>query len=60
MARRRARHGIFYDWWIVIAGFFIQVLNGGLLFHAFGAYVLPLQAEFHWTSGQLSGAFSMA
>ena len=60
MARRRARHGIFYGWWIVVAGFFIQVLNGGLLFHAFGAYVLPLQAEFHWTSGQLSGAFSMA
>ena len=60
MARRRARRGIFFGWWIVIAGFFIQVLNGGLLFHAFGAYVLPLQAEFGWSKGQLSGAFSMA
>lgn len=60
MARRRARQGIFFGWWIVAAGFVIQILNGGLLFHAFSAYVLPLQAEFNWTRGQLSGAFSMA
>ncbi|MDA1297748.1 MAG: MFS transporter [Chloroflexi bacterium] len=38
----------------------MQVLNGGLLFHAFSAYVLPLQADFGWSRGQLSGAFSMA
>ena len=60
MARRRARHGIFFGWWIVAAGFVIQILNGGLLFHAFSAYVLPLQADFGWSRGQLSGAFSMA
>ncbi len=60
MARRRARRGIFFGWWIVAAGFVIQILNGGLLFHAFGAYILPLQADFGWTKGQLSGAFSMA
>ena len=60
MARRRARHGIFFGWWIVGAGFVIQMLNGGLLFHAFSAYVLPLQADFGWSKGQLSGAFSMA
>lgn len=60
MARRRARHGVFFGWWIVAAGFVIQILNGGLLFHAFGAYILPLQADFGWSKGQLSGAFSMA
>lgn len=60
MARRKARHGIFFGWWIVAAGFFIQFLNGGLLFHAFSAYVLPLQGDFGWSRGQLSGAFSMA
>jgi len=51
---------MFFGWWIVIGGFFIQVLNGGLLFHAFGAYVLPLEAEFGWTRAKLSGAFAMA
>ena len=51
---------IFYGWWIVLAGFFIQALNGGLLFHAFSAYILPLQGEFGWSRAQLSGAFSMA
>lgn len=60
MARRRARRGIFFGWWIVSAGFVIQILNGGLLLHAFGAYVLPLQADFGWSRGQLSGAFAMA
>lgn len=60
IARRRARRGVFFGWWLVCAGFLIQILNGGLLFHAFSAYVLPLQAEFGWSRGQLSGAFSMA
>lgn len=52
--------GLFYGWWIVTGGFVIQMLNGALLFHAFSAYVLPLQAEFGWSRTQLSGAFSMA
>ncbi|MFH1568968.1 MAG: MFS transporter [Gemmatimonadota bacterium] len=51
---------VFYGWWIVAGGFTIQMLNGALLFHAFSAYVLPLQAEFGWNRTQLSGAFSMA
>ena len=51
---------VFYGWWIVLASFFVQALNGGLLFHAFSAYILPLQGEFGWSRAQLSGAFSMA
>ena len=56
----RLRPRIFYGWWIVAGGFVIQGLNGGLLFHAFSAYILPLQAEFGWNRSLLSGAFSMA
>ena len=33
--------------------------NGALLFHAYGAYVLPLKAEFGWSRTQLSVAFSL-
>jgi len=51
---------IFYGWYIVAGGFCIQLLNGGLLFHAFSAYILPLQAEFGWSRASLSGAYSMA
>ena len=35
------------------------MLNGGLLFHAFSAYVLPLQAEFGWSRTALASAFAM-
>ena len=50
---------LFFGWWIVLASYVIQVLNGGLLFHAFGAYILPLQAEFGWGRAAVSGVFSM-
>jgi len=50
---------IFFGWWIVLAAYCIQILNGGLLFHAFSAYILPLQAEFGWSRVALSGVFSM-
>jgi len=51
---------LFYGWWIVAGGFLIQMLNGGLLFHAFSAYVLPLQAAFGWNRTQATAAFAMA
>ncbi|MBT3344402.1 MAG: MFS transporter [Gemmatimonadetes bacterium] len=50
---------MFYGWIIVAAGFAIQLLNGGLLFHAFSAYVLPLQAEFGWSRTILASAFAL-
>ena len=51
---------LFYGWWIVVGGFLIQALNGGLLFHAFSAYILPLQAAFGWNRTQATTAFAMA
>jgi sugar phosphate permease len=49
----------FFGWYIALAAYVIHVLNGGLLFHAFGAYILPLQAEFGWSRTAVSGVFSM-
>ncbi len=57
---RNHRYRFFYGWVVVVGGFLIQVLNGGLLFHAFSAYVLPLKGEFGWSRAAISGAFSMA
>lgn len=50
---------MFFGWWIVGAGFLIQMLHGALLFHAFSAYVLPLQQEFGWSRLQLSSGFAL-
>jgi MFS family permease len=56
---RRRTTGIFYGWWIVTAGFFVQLLNGALLFHSFTAYFVFLQADFGWSRTALAGAFSL-
>jgi sugar phosphate permease len=55
---RRGR--IFYGWWVVAAGCGLETLIGGLMFHAYGAYVVLLREEFGWSKTMLSAAFSMA
>ena len=42
---RKKKEPLFFGWWIVLGSYVIQVLNGALLFHAFSAYILPLQTE---------------
>ena len=58
-ARLRQRGGLFFGWWVVLAGGVMMALNGGLLFHSFGAYFVRLQGEFGWSRSLLSGSFSM-
>ena len=53
------KNQLFFGWWIVLGSYVVQVLNGALLFHAFSAYILPLQAEFGWSRASVSGVFSM-
>ena len=50
----------FYGWWIVGAGFGLEMLIGALMFHAYGAYVVLLREEFGWSKTMLSAAFAMA
>lgn len=57
---RRHLGRVFYGWWIVVGGFVVQALGGGLLFHSFGAYFVYLQGEFGWSRTLISGAFSAA
>ena len=58
LAERR-RPQVFYGWIIVLAGYGVFALGGGLLFHAFGSYVKLLEEDFGWSRTQLSVAFSM-
>jgi len=54
-------HGrVFYGWWIVAAGFGLEVLIGILVFHVYGAYVVLLRHEFGWSKTMLSAAFALA
>jgi sugar phosphate permease len=55
--QRRAR-GVFYGWWIVAAGIWVQAITTGLLMQAFGSYVLVMQQEFNWSRTAFSVAFS--
>ncbi|HSF04547.1 MAG TPA: MFS transporter [Methylomirabilota bacterium] len=51
---------VFYGWWIVAAGFVLELLIGALMFHAYGAYLVLLREEFGWSKTMLSAAFAMA
>jgi MFS family permease len=57
---RSLRSRVFYGWWMVGAGFGIQILTGGLMNQAYGAYVVLLREEFGWSKTMLSAGFSMA
>ena len=50
---------LFYGWWIVTAGFLINTVNGGFVFHAFGAYVVVLEDEFGWNRTAFAFAFAL-
>ncbi|MCY4390634.1 MAG: MFS transporter [Chloroflexi bacterium] len=50
---------VFYGWWMVAGGFFIQTVLGLFMFHAFGFYVERLEEEFNWSKTTFSLAFAM-
>jgi len=54
-----ARPKIFYGWWLVSAGFAIQILHSSLLFLSQGAYLIELQSAFGWSRSNISAAFSL-
>lgn len=54
------RRGIFYGWWIVIAGGLGMSVSAGINFHGFGNFIIPLSNEFGWSRTVISAAFSLA
>lgn len=51
---------LYYGWYIVAAGWGMQVLMGALLFHAYGSYAAVMREEFGWSKTLFSAAFSMS
>ena len=56
----KRKRGIFYGWWIVIAGGLGMSITAGINFHGFGNFIIPLTNEFGWNRTTISGVFSLA
>ncbi|HEV2109249.1 MAG TPA: MFS transporter [Thermomicrobiales bacterium] len=50
---------LYYGW--VIAGTLAatETISWGILFYAFSVFLVPMQAELGWSSGELTGAYSL-
>jgi sugar phosphate permease len=58
LAPALARRGIHYGWVMVALTFLIAVSSAGAL-GVLGAFLLPLQREFGWDTGSISGALAL-
>ena len=56
----KRKRGMFYGWWIVIAGGLGMSITAGINFHGFGNFIIPLTNEFGWNRTTISGLFSLA
>ncbi|MHB9092700.1 MAG: MFS transporter [Chloroflexota bacterium] len=56
----RKRGGLFYGWWLVLAGIVVQAVNSAVYYYGIGVFFTPLVQEFGWSRTALSGAFSIA
>lgn len=51
---------VFYGWWIVAAGLFINAFGIGTFFYGFSTFFNPMIAEFGWSRTVMSGVFSLS
>ncbi len=51
------RPRVFYGWWVVVACSGVRAIQGSLLLHAFGTYLVLLERSFGWSRSELSLAF---
>jgi len=52
--------GVFYGWWVVAAGFFINAFGVGTFFYGFSTFFNPMIAEFQCSRALMSGVYSLA
>ncbi len=55
---RRPRQ-VYYGWWLLAGSIAAMALGSGVSFWAFGLYISPLEDEFGWSRGEVSGALSL-
>ena len=54
-----SRRGIFYGWWVVVAGFLINFYTSGTFFYGFAAFFSPLQNDLNLSATAISVAFAL-
>ncbi|MCY3979765.1 MAG: MFS transporter [Chloroflexi bacterium] len=60
MKRFLRREPIYYGWYIALVLAITTTVSFGVLFYAFSVFIEPMEAEFGWSRGELSGAFSLS
>ena len=55
MKRILRREPIYYGWYIALALAITTTVSFGVLFYAFSVFIAPMEAEFGWSRGELSG-----
>ncbi|MYE54324.1 MAG: MFS transporter, partial [Chloroflexi bacterium] len=55
----RDKEGIFYGWWIVLAGSVSQAYTSGTFWQGFGAFFDPIIEQFGWSRALTAGAMSL-
>ena len=55
----RRERGIFYGWWIVLAGSISQAYTSGTFWQGFGAFFDPIIEQFGWSRALTAGAMSL-
>lgn len=60
MKRLFRREPHYYGWTIALVLATTTTVSYGVLFYAFSVFIAPMEAEFGWSRGELSGAFSLS
>ncbi len=60
MRRFLGRRPLYYGWTIALVLAITETVSYGVLIYAFPVFIAPLEAEFGWSRGALSGAFSLS
>jgi len=57
---RSIKNRVFYGWWIVILGSIIQAVGGGILYHSFTVFFLPLKRDLGVSAAAISLLYGAA
>ncbi len=60
MKRLLRREPLYYGWYIALVLAITETVSYGVLFYSFPVFIAPMEAEFGWSRGELSGAFSLS
>ena len=51
--------GVYYGWWLLGGSIVAMTLGSGVSFWSIGLYIEPLETDFGWSRGEVSGAISI-